>query len=76
MDTALEIYEKQVKTLPVIDRLQLARLIMDDLAESVSHWVVDMSDAWSQEDLYDLSRASLLYAARTLADKDEDAETR
>ena len=76
MDTTYEIYEKQIKPLPVTDRLQLARLIMDDLAESAPRWTVDVSDAWSQQDLYDLSRASLLYAAHALADSDEDAETR
>ncbi len=75
MDTAYEIYEKQIKALPVTDRLQLARLIMDDLAESAPRWTVDVSDAWSQQDLYDLSRASLLYASHTLADNDKDAET-
>ena len=32
MNTVHDIYETQVKPLPVVERLQLARLIMDDLA--------------------------------------------
>jgi len=76
MNLAVEIYEKQVKPLPVADRLQLARLIMDDLAETAPRWIVDESDNWSQEDLYDLSRASLVYAYRTLKDNADDIEAR
>jgi hypothetical protein len=58
MNTFESIYQDQIKRLPAIERLRLARLIMDDLAESASGWVVDSNDAWSQQDLYDLSRAS------------------
>jgi hypothetical protein len=77
MDTVQQIYERRVKPLPVVDRLQLARLIMDDLAASSSRWVVETSEMWSQEDLEDVSRASLLYAIQTLPDgEDEDAESR
>ncbi len=65
------IYQSQIKTLPIIERLRLARLIMDDLAESAPNWVVKASDAWSPQDLYDISRASL--AGRLVADKDDDA---
>jgi len=59
--TVLEIYKSHIKTLPVADRLQLAQLIMDDLAESAPRWMVDVSDAWSEEDLRDLTCASLAY---------------
>lgn len=77
MDTVQQIYERRVKPLPVVDRLQLARLIMDDLAASSSRWVVETSEMWSQEDLEDVSRASLLYAIQTLPDgEDEDAKSR
>jgi hypothetical protein len=58
-----DIFERHVKSLPIADRLQLARLIMEDLAESAPQWTVEASDNWSQDDLYDLSRASLRYAA-------------
>ena len=76
MNTVHDIYERQVKSLPVADRLQLARLIMDDLAESAPRWTVEASDIWSQDDLYDLSRASLRYAARSLAETNDDDTTR
>lgn len=61
MSLVKELYLHQVKPLPVIERLLLTRLIMDDLSESVSRWAVDSDDAWSDEDLSDLSRASLQY---------------
>ena len=67
-----QIYLQQVKALPVTERLLLTRLIMDDLSKSVSRWVVDSDDAWSDEDLSDLSRASLLYSAQMLGEEDYD----
>ena len=70
MDTVQQLYEHQIKLLTVPDRLELVRLIMGDLAESASRWFVETSDAWSQEDLNDLSRASSLYASRVLADEE------
>ena len=76
METAQDIYDRQIKRLPVVDRLQLARLIMDDLVDSAPNWTVEINDAWSEEDLYDLSRASLRYASHRLADTDENAEAR
>jgi len=71
--TVLEIYNSHVKTLSVTERLQLARLIMDELAESASRWLVDVSDAWSEEDLRDLTRASLAYAAQQWESEGDDA---
>ena len=62
MSAVDQLYEQQVKFLPVADRLQLLRLIMDELAESAPRWVVETSDAWSQEDLEDARRASFLHA--------------
>lgn len=72
MDTAQQIYESQVKPLTVHDRLELVRLIMGDLAESASRWLVEESDLWSQDDLKDLSYASSLHASRMLADEEAD----
>ena len=70
------LYQSEIKGLPVVERLRLARLIMDDLAESAPNWIVEVSDAWSQQDLYDVRRASLEYAGRTIADGNEDAQPR
>jgi len=36
------------------------------------HTAVDISDAWSEEDLYDLMQASLAYAERTIWTGEEE----
>lgn len=71
MSAVSQLYQQQVKPLPMIDRIQLARLIMDDLSEFVSRSNVDFDDAWSDEDLYDARRASMRYAAQILDDEDD-----
>ncbi len=71
MSLAEKIYQQQVKPLPVVERLRLARLIVDGLSGSASHWAVQEADEWSSEDLSDLSRASLLYAVQQLTDEDD-----
>ena len=71
-----EIYERQVQRLSIAERIDLARLIIDDLAETSSLWVVDVSDWWSEDDLHDVTRASLLYWGRVLPGGDEDAGSR
>ncbi|MBI1881856.1 MAG: hypothetical protein HYR94_27085 [Chloroflexi bacterium] len=57
---AQQIYETTVKNLPIIERLWLVKLVMDDLMVSPDTWVVDDSDVWSEEDYADLRRASLI----------------
>ena len=76
MDTVDRIFEDHVRGLSVVDRLQLVRLIMDDLADSAPQWVIDAQDEWKDDDLYDLSRASLHYADHVLGDQDEPVESR
>jgi hypothetical protein len=68
------LYQNQIRGLSIIERLRLAKLIMDDLSDSAADWVVDNSDAWSQQDLYDMSRASARYAGRVIADREDDAQ--
>ncbi|MGQ0602450.1 MAG: hypothetical protein ACT4QE_12245 [Anaerolineales bacterium] len=74
MDTIHEIYESQVKPLSVQQRLELMRLIMDDLARSTPRWAVQTSDAWSPEDEQDLRRAALGYASIVSFEGEGDAE--
>lgn len=62
IETLNKIYETQIKTWSVVDRLQLVRLIMDDLAESASRWVIEERDTWSNQDLHDITLSALLYA--------------
>ena len=53
--TVAELYENSVRPLCAADRLQLARLILNDIAPPLP---VDISDEWSEEDLQDLAKAS------------------
>ena len=68
------LYQSQIRGLSIVERLRLAKLIMDDLADSAPDWVADESDAWSQQDLYDVSRASARYAGRVIADREDDVQ--
>ena len=53
--TVNEIYQQSIKSLPTADRLQLAKMILNDIpAESF----VDYDDSWSDEDLRDVTLAS------------------
>ena len=64
-----QIYETDVKNLPVIERLRLVKLVLDDLMSSPTTWIVDESDMWSEEDYADLMRMSLTYAAQSLEER-------
>lgn len=75
-DSISILYQKQIKPLPVTDRLHLMQLIMAELADLASGWVVEESSAWSHEDLVDLGRASLHYAGKALPGEDYDAQSR
>jgi len=61
---AQRVYETTVKAMPLPERLQLVSLIMDDLAAAAPKWALNEDDVWSDEDLHDLTAASLAYAAR------------
>jgi hypothetical protein len=70
--TAHDVYVQTVRSLPLAERLRLAALILDDLAQpNVS--VLEMSDSWSEQDERDLSTFSLRYAA-TLYPEGEEPE--
>jgi len=66
---ARQIYETGVKNLPVVERLRLVKLVLDDLMSSPTTWIVDESDVWSEEDYADLMRMSLTYAAQSLGER-------
>lgn len=51
--TAKEIYAETVRDLPSPERVRLATLILEDLAESAAP-ALDYTDAWTEEDLQDL----------------------
>ena len=54
MPTAKEIYAETIRDLPSSERLGLATLIVEDLAQSAAP-ALDYSDAWTEEDLQDLA---------------------
>ncbi len=64
-----EIYNQVVKILPSSERLRLATLILNDLVQQDG--AIDDRDTWSEEDISDLSRFSLQYAATIDPDDEE-----
>jgi hypothetical protein len=56
MTTIQELYNMRVRPMMPAARLQLARLILDDLAQSENS--VDVSDEWGDEDLAEVSAFS------------------
>ena len=64
--TPQQIYETSVKNLSIVDRLRLVKLVLDDLMSDPARWVLDEDDAWSAQDLVDLTRASFAYEDRSL----------
>lgn len=64
MNSLHQIYEEQVKKMTEAERLQLARMIMDDLADAALLGNIDDSDIWTDEDLRDASKAALHYPLR------------
>lgn len=51
-----ELYETRVRPMGSAERLQLARLILDDLARGEG--AVDISDEWGDDDLAELTSYS------------------
>jgi len=50
-----QLYERAIKPLPVEERLQLARLILDGIS---AEDVVNFSDEWNEDDLRELTAAA------------------
>jgi hypothetical protein len=71
--TVQEFYANRVRPLPPGDRLRLASLILGDLAGADAP-SVDVSDAWSDEDLADLTAMSLRHAEHVDPWEPDDAE--
>ena len=69
--TVNEIYQQSIKSLPTADRLQLARMILNDIpAQSF----VDYDDSWSDEDLRDFTQANWQRAEQEVGEP-EDAQS-
>jgi hypothetical protein len=63
IDVAQKLYETRIKDWPIVERLRLVKLVLDDLMTAPPTWIVEENDIWSDDDLADLSRASLVYAS-------------
>lgn len=61
-----DLYNTRVRPMPPAERLQLARLIIDDLAPSEKP--LDVSDDWSEDDLADLAAFSAQQAEHPKGD--------
>ena len=61
-----DLYETRVRPMVPAERLQLARLILDDLAPTDAP--VDVSDEWSDDDLADVAAHSARHASQLTAD--------
>jgi hypothetical protein len=68
--TIQEIYQNIVATLPLSDRLRLAALILNDLAQQ-NVQVIDTSDTWTEQDQLELTSFSLQYANSLFPDEEE-----
>ena len=68
--TAQEVFTETVRSLPPTERLRLAALILQDLAQA-DMAVVDVSSVWSEQDQYDLTAFSLQHAAKLYPEEDE-----
>ena len=68
--TAQEVFTQTVRDLPPTERLHLAALILQDLAQA-DMAVVDTSSVWSEQDKSDLTAFSLQYAAKLYPEEDE-----
>jgi hypothetical protein len=66
-----DLYETRVKPMVPAERLQLARLILDDLAPGDAP--IDVNDEWSDDDLADVAAFSARHAGRPTAGPAEDA---
>jgi hypothetical protein len=68
--TAQEVFTETVRDLPPSERLRLAALILQDLAQSEVA-VVDRSDTWTEQDQRDVTTFSLQYAAELYPEDEE-----
>jgi hypothetical protein len=68
--TAQEVFTETVRDLPPSERLRLAALILQDLAQSEVA-VVDRSDSWTEQDQRDFTTFSLQYAAELYPEDEE-----
>lgn len=70
MPTAEQVFESSVHTLPRSERLRLAALILQKLAQA-DPGALDYADSWSDENIGDLQAHSLRHASSTFPQEDD-----
>lgn len=68
--TLQEVYQTIVATLPASDRLRLAALILNELAQQPVS-VIDDSNAWTEQDQLELASFSFQHATTLFPDEEE-----
>ena len=68
-----QIYDEAIKPLPPSERFQLATLILNEIPPQS---VVDIRDAWDEEDMRDISAYSARLFAAEYSEEDNLVETR
>jgi hypothetical protein len=68
--TAQEVFTETVRALSPRERLRLAALILQDLAQAEVA-VVDRSDTWDEQDQHDLTTFTLQYATELYPEDEE-----
>jgi hypothetical protein len=71
--TIEEIYDEAIKPLPPSERFRLATLILNEIPPQS---VVDIRDAWTEEDMRDISAYSARLFTARFPEEDNLVETR
>jgi hypothetical protein len=66
LSIAQQIYQTNIKDLPIVEQLKLVQLVLSELINAPSIKAIDESTMWSSEDYLDLTQASLMYAAQAM----------
>jgi hypothetical protein len=69
MQTAQEVYCRQIQILPPSEQLRLATIILQGLTAAEARSVDFYSDDWSDEDLTDAAIFSARHAAESLGEE-------
>lgn len=69
-----DLYSTSVRPMLPAERLQLARLILDDLVETEQ--AADISDEWTDDDLADAAAASARHAGQSMKGNGAHDESR
>jgi hypothetical protein len=67
METIQELYAHNVRNRPTSERLQLAAMILNDIAPQS---VADESETWTDEDIQDFRNASQSYVHRRIEEEE------